>query len=132
MSPNPFAWEDYLSIATILLDDTTAPEAALRSAVSRAYYAAFNIARLYLRENGRLKLLAQPNAHRAVWAELRDSNHPIESSLGHVGFRMRSFRNKADYDDSYPRLHHDATFAISAARNLVVQFAELSFRPPNS
>jgi uncharacterized protein (UPF0332 family) len=132
MSHSSFAWEDYLSIATTLLNDTTVPEAALRSAVSRAYYAAFNIARLYLREDGRLKLLTQPNAHRAVWAELRDSEHPIESSLGHAGFRMRSFRNRADYDDNYPRLHHDAVVAISAARNLVAQIAELSFRGADS
>lgn len=50
-----FDWIDYLSFATELLSDPDTPgppEAALRSAASRAYYAAFHAALTFAQAEG--------------------------------------------------------------------------------
>lgn len=58
-----FNWGDYLSLANALLTKPNTPgpeEAAYRSAVSRAYYAAFCIARNYARDEENLSLPKRP------------------------------------------------------------------------
>lgn len=48
-----FSWEDYLQLAEGLYADPTSPgpeEAALRTAISRAYYAAYQCAFEFARE----------------------------------------------------------------------------------
>jgi len=61
-----FDWSEYLSVAQELASgaNTSAnKEAKLRSAISRAYYAAFILARSYLRDREELLILRTNDAH---------------------------------------------------------------------
>ena len=60
MAAAPFDWNEYLSLATTLSEK--ADEASQRTAISRAYYAAFHAATLHAKRNG-----YQGGTHRKLW-----------------------------------------------------------------
>jgi len=60
----PFDWQEYLLLAREL--SQRSGEAALRSAISRAYYAAFCTACNYLRQRGE-SIPDSEHSHKAVW-----------------------------------------------------------------
>jgi uncharacterized protein (UPF0332 family) len=61
-----FGWEDYLTLAKDLSEDEN-DEAALRSAVSRTYYAVFNIVKDLLDEKEATISENTDSIHRSVW-----------------------------------------------------------------
>lgn len=85
-------WESYLDLAKSLADRTT-KEANLRSAVSRAYYAAYHVA---LSKTPYTKS-ETGDTHRLVaawYSNKRDiKNRFIAAALD----KMRNYRNDADY-----------------------------------
>lgn len=90
-------FRNYLGLAITLRDGTT--EAEWRSASSRAYYAAFHIARKLLLDLG----FAVPRADRAhayLWLRLANAGHPDIELAGHRLNHFRGERNSADYDDN--------------------------------
>jgi uncharacterized protein (UPF0332 family) len=90
---------DFLTLAGALTTGTA--EADWRSAVSRAYYAAFHVARLLLRQGG----FAVPRAERAhayLFLRLSNSGHPLVEQAGVNLNSLRSTRNRADYDLDRP------------------------------
>lgn len=96
-------------------------EAWERSAISRAYYAAYHVARDYLR--------AQANAvpgmkrHHEVWDGIADASKAVSQG----GKRLHGWRKLADYERQYPT--HDLTrateAAITLARTLIVDIQRL-------
>jgi uncharacterized protein (UPF0332 family) len=91
-----FGWEDYLSLANDLSKDQN-NEAALRSAVSRAYYAAFNIAKDFLNKNGAEISESTPSVHHKVWNEFRRRGR-TGLTVYTNGDRLKKRRGDADYD----------------------------------
>src|SRR5690554_4628534 len=95
-----FNWEDYLTLAKELSDEqyTSKQEAALRSAISRAYYYAYNNAVQVLDrselEKQKKKRLPQ---HVAVWSCFKNERYK-NSLLAVTGHRLRRIRNHVDYD----------------------------------
>jgi len=93
-----YDFRDFLAVAERLAmsDD----EGDQRSAVSRAYYAAFHRARAFVRaENyhpGRVRL-----DHREVWNALRYDADPARVSVGERGNVLLQFRRNADYDRQF-------------------------------
>jgi uncharacterized protein (UPF0332 family) len=72
-------------------------EADWRSAVSRAYYAAFHLGRLVLGRCG----FAVPDSdvcHPFVWMRLANSGRPDIRDAGETLNELRRQRNRADYD----------------------------------
>ena len=93
-----FDWSEYLVLAKALAGEDVTPtsEAAARSAVSRAYYAAFCHARNWACNRDRFR----PNRDRDVHLDLRfhlkgGNNTKVASWLD----RLRQLRNQCDYDD---------------------------------
>ena len=92
-----FDWSTYLVVARHLI---SAPlpvkihEAALRSSISRAYYAAFCTARDYVREVFPVPQTGQ--AHAVVWDYFRNRRAQM---VARKGIRLRAHRRKADYGD---------------------------------
>ncbi len=85
----------FLEVADEL--STGSREADWRSAISRAYYAAFHKARRFLRHNG----FAVPHAEQAhafLWLRLSNSNHPDVIDAGQALNDLRKERNRADYE----------------------------------
>lgn len=95
MSPNEF-----ISVATQLLASET--EGRLRSAVSRAYYGAFHVAREFLSDCGVIIGL-DPFAHRNVRWCLENSNAPPIEDAARLLDTLRKARNNADYQLSSTR-----------------------------
>jgi uncharacterized protein (UPF0332 family) len=86
---------DFLNVAQNLLSEPT--EAAWRSAVSRAYYAAFHVARELLEALG----FACPKAERAhayLWRRLSNCGEPQVQNAGRELNDLRGDRNQADYE----------------------------------
>jgi uncharacterized protein (UPF0332 family) len=97
-----FAWRELLDIADALaeLKLRVSQEALFRSAISRAYYAAFGTARAQagiLRASTR-KSAAEHGELATFYAKrFGDDGEQIAALLN----RMRTFRNAADYDATF-------------------------------
>ena len=92
-----FEWRHYLVLAEALAQGPD--EAHWRSAISRAYYAAYNHARLYVIR--RLSLAVPPvDGHKFVWDALKLGAGRLQNELSaaHNGRTLRHDRNQADYE----------------------------------
>ncbi len=122
-----FDWTKYLVLAEELglrHDD----EAALRSAVSRAYYAAFCKARNRLSLEG--VDIPKMDVHSFVWNRYREAVGELRRSIGTTGDRLRRSRNKADYDDEVPRLSTIVQDTTIRTRRLLESLENLSHVAP--
>ncbi len=96
-----FAWGDYLSLARFLVRSASATgteEAARRSAVSRAYYASFCLARAWAasRPLEPFAIAGTADHHRSLRNWLRRNGHDAEAQQLE---RLREWRNQCDYND---------------------------------
>lgn len=106
-----FEWQQYLVLAEALSEISA--EAAKRSAISRAYYAAFHVARhLYVASNP--SYLSTPGAelHRDVWNWFVRHHARSHREIGLTGSNLKRFRERADYDDKFPGLDEQAVLQI--------------------
>ncbi len=91
-----FEWQEYLEVAKSLASNPK--EGFQRSAVSRAYYAAFGVARDWLlRQNYILEHNGQD--HFLVWNKFMTFDNRIYWKISTDGQRLRKNRGKADYDN---------------------------------
>jgi uncharacterized protein (UPF0332 family) len=115
-----FDWSRYLVLAEslALAELPGGAEASLRSATSRAYYAAFATARRHSRErHGRvIRKTAAEHGEVAMFLALRgESGGVIAAHLA----RLRFLRNRADYDDDVESSGQIAEEAIARARRVL-------------
>jgi uncharacterized protein (UPF0332 family) len=93
-----FSWKEYLSLAHVLaasLDN----EAAQRSAVSRAYYAAFHAARVLVESDATGPLSQFEGAHQAIWRSL-ERGPKVRKRIATSGKRLCDYRRQADYENN--------------------------------
>ena len=126
-----FDWSEYFNLAKELAE--TSQEAELRSAVSRAYYSAFCLARNYLRDiQHDPKLWRQKtydiNAHQYVAEKFiyNQSKSQIMIEIGKDLSRLRKMRNKADYEDTMFNLKREARTALMLAQNIISALSKLT------
>lgn len=124
-----FHWGDYLTLAESLVSDPAAPEpreAALRAAISRAYYAAFCSARNLAKSQGEIVPTRTASEHELVIVHFRGSSDPRRRRIGADLGRLRKYRNNADYDD---QLAGDplakAKLSVATARNVLTALGSL-------
>jgi uncharacterized protein (UPF0332 family) len=86
---------DFLAVARDLATDKR--EAAWRSAISRAYYAAFHAARLFMEDLG-FTVPRADKAHAYLWLRLANSGDPNLIRAGNQLKDLREDRNRCDYD----------------------------------
>ncbi len=120
-----FDWSRYLDLAQELIrqaEHSPYAEADLRSAISRAYYAAFHQARLYLKETLGIAVERDAYSHAQVRRAFQDRRYyKIAANLS----RMRVDRNKADYDDTLTNLLHMARENLRRAQNVMAELDEI-------
>jgi hypothetical protein len=89
-----FDWEEYLKLAENLLPDGQGynAEAEMRCAVSRAYYAAFNVARIEVPD---YHLEGTGEDHRKVREYFEGRPEQVDRNLR----RLHKRRKEADYHD---------------------------------
>jgi len=97
-----FSWVDYLIVARHLMEHSTScgyAEGCLRSAVSRAYYAALNTTRSQLRDQWGVEVPDTAEIHRFVPRWFMDDEDPDQQEIGILLERLRDRRRRADYAD---------------------------------
>lgn len=115
-----FDWLQFLELAKELAarDD----EASARSAISRAYYAAYHWARDYVVQELAVTV-PKAEAHQAVWdALMRQGRKRAEYAAGAGGKRARVLRNQADYEARMPggqTPKETAQVAVKAAEAII-------------
>ena len=119
-----FDWNEFLPLAEQLGGEPD--EAAQRSAISRAYYAAFHAARIYvLAKNfypGRRRL-----RHDEVWRALTTDPDPRTAVIGIRGARLFETRNAADYTAQFPgKIDEKVEESIGEARSLIESVRRLT------
>ncbi len=125
-----FTWNDYLSLAERLA--TLPEEEYKRTAISRAYYAAFcSASAWYLKRWKKLPKPRNPKehlgSHEIVWAAYQLPRHAKDRRYGKVGSlgdSLKQLRVYADYKESFPMvdlltLDDQVQIALRLARLLV-------------
>lgn len=119
-----FDWSEYLNLAQELAGPPTSlsnEEARLRSAISRAYYAAFCKARNHLRDNENLSIRPPrgESTHQFVIRQFKFSSDASRRQIGTHLNRLRVDRNKADYDDTVSRVQKMTQFVLTMAQSVI-------------
>jgi uncharacterized protein (UPF0332 family) len=115
-----FSWEKFLSVAEALAnaDIGADREACLRSAVSRAYYAAFGSARSRARER-RLQTRQSAAEHGEVSVFFAQKYGDVGGEIAKHLSRLRTNRNIADYDDACEDAESLSTESIAYAHRVL-------------
>lgn len=120
----PFDPSEFLAVARELAAGDT--EGHHRSAISRAYYAAFWHARGRLAEdNGSLPDAVGENSHNRVWDYFAADIDARGDSIGEQGWTLKRARARADYG-SRPVQQRDAQRAIQQAERLIAAIDALA------
>jgi uncharacterized protein (UPF0332 family) len=117
-----FDWTEYYRLAQNLVRDKatfSTEEACCRAAVSRAYYAAYCLARNRARASSKLNLRGTADDHKTVEAYYRDARDPDRKKIGALLDRLRDHRNQADYDDEIPSVVNLTTISMNNAQKLI-------------
>lgn len=124
ISVPPFFWRRLLRIATEIVGDPTAEQAHFRSAVNRAYYAAFGEARALAERNGFVPRRGR-GSHQQVWDFLANSfpaHHGHQRAaarrIANDGIALKAMRVAADYR-SAEVARANAMQAIALAQQIV-------------
>ncbi len=118
-----FEWGEFLELARALQghsSPTYSEEASDRTAVSRAYYAAFGHARNYAMKKQNFKPTFKPEDHRFLRNHFREKGEPwieVAESLQD----LRIWRNMCDYENTVSNLSTLTTSAIKNATKIFKQ-----------
>jgi uncharacterized protein (UPF0332 family) len=123
----PFDWSEYLTLAEELAQRRQ-DAASLRSAISRAYYAAFCSARDVLRREG---VVLQPTGgiHAMVWHAYLNDPRRQWIGIGQRGDMLRRYRVRADYEAQFARLPEITAQSVVAAQIVLRQLQALGTHP---
>ena len=107
---------EFLTLAEEWVQEGT--EAHWRSALSRAYYAAFHKARRLLVRLG-FRVPRADRAHAYLWLRLSNCGDPTIQRAGSNLRILRMDRNHADYDIDLGMKHAQERSQIDAARKII-------------
>jgi uncharacterized protein (UPF0332 family) len=113
-----FNWSDFLTLAVSLQTAPALPgpeEAALRTAISRAYYAAFRSALDLAESREGYQPRHSGEDHRGVIAHYSGRADRAHQKIGTTLDRLRANRRKADYDDTIGNLPNTAAASVQMA-----------------
>jgi uncharacterized protein (UPF0332 family) len=123
MNGNAYNWDEFLTFAGHLTDCITG-ETSARTAIGRAYYAAYWKARMFLADNG--VVIPRRNMHKFVWMCFYDSYDANGRSIRGLGVHLQGLRNIADYDANARVSTAEAVAAVTLAKQLLHAFAYIS------
>lgn len=116
----PFDWREYLELARELSKIRSptghSQEAFDRSAVSRAYYAAFCWVRNYAEQRLGFKPTKKPEDHSRLRQHLQNIGR---TELAATLDDLRKWRNACDYDDEVQNLHQMVSDSIRLADEII-------------
>jgi uncharacterized protein (UPF0332 family) len=118
-----FDWYQYFVLAEAIAQRSE--EEYLRSSISRAYYAAFNLSLNMLQEQNRVRIEKSRNTHQDVINTLQSSDNEAEKNTGNRLFRLRQYRNNADYTLKFNNLSKKTQESIVLAKRIISGIREL-------
>src|ERR1035441_1392228 len=125
-----FQWNDYLDLAKKLAA-AAGDHASLRSAVSRAYYCAFNIALSRAKANEyRTPQDGSGGSHDLLWELYGRNDNRTCAQLAVLGQRMKRRRVKADYRLTFDKLEDEVQLAIIDAEDCLRLLSSLPTELP--
>ena len=120
-----FDWNEYLALAQELAGspppNPPSDEARQRSAISRAYYAAFHICLTKLGS----KVPAYQNSHLAVVSHFLHNKDRVHKEIGTRLNMLLLDRRKADYDEEVSRIDWLAEKATANAQDIIERINRL-------
>lgn len=119
-------FRDYLTLARTLAGGTT--EAEWRSALSRAYYAAFHVASLLLLDLS-FRVPQADRAHGFLWLRLSNAGQADTMKAGSRLRLLRQQRNWADYDDRRTITRTDAIHSVQEAEKIIQALDAAAIEP---
>jgi hypothetical protein len=125
-----FDWAEYLSLAQQLCSRPVSgppvgTEAQQRAGVSRAYYAAYIMARNHLRDNDGILVPPHAGSHHFVAAQYANDPDPVRANIGYWLSRLHAARNRCDYDDVVVNLPNLALWSLRRAAQVIADVARL-------
>jgi uncharacterized protein (UPF0332 family) len=123
----PYEWKDFLYFAENLFASPDHPgpqEASMRSSISRAYYAAYHAA-LDAGERDGYKRGRSANEHKTICLYFKNSRSKIRKKISSDLWRLRKYRNQADYDNELESPIDIANHSISLARTIFANIEKL-------
>jgi len=115
---------EYIELAVLLTREGaygTHQDAKLRSAISRAYYAAFLRARYYLTYKARdLSVPRDGAAHTYVREKFRSTNDTVRQEIWQGLDDLRKARNQADYWANYMVSSNNVNILVIQARHTIL------------
>lgn len=115
-----FGWSDFLILAENLANgpDPAVGEASLRTAISRAYYAAFGESREYAVAQLGFVPTRKPEDHKRLRDVFEKAGmYDVAQSLN----RLRGWRNDCDYDSTIPVSSVYCVNAIATAKKVLLR-----------
>lgn len=132
-----FDWSEYFNLARELADlgeVHVCQEAESRSAISRAYYAAFCTSRYHLFCIDGKKRSSRDYSHYEVperFIAHGDTSGDIRyTRIGTSLQELRRLRNQADYDDSFKQLSKNTRWALEITADILSDLRELRKNSP--
>jgi hypothetical protein len=119
-----FDWTNYLILARKL--GAESEESALRSAISRAYYAAYKTAEHYC-ENNAIPIAPTGRSHQDVWDAFLAKGGTTFNSVHEKGERLMRKRVKADYRSNVTGLQ---SMVLDSLRDSYAILSYLGASPP--
>ncbi|CCW33859.1 HEPN domain-containing protein [Chthonomonas calidirosea] len=121
-----FDWREFLDLARALRSSfETSPlmEAASRSAVSRAYYAAFCHTRSYAEKHLKFQRTTAGIVHKLLREHLGQQG-PEGKEIADKLRDLHGWRKRCDYEDTVSNLNNMAIEAISTAEAIISKLSE--------
>jgi len=148
MSPDLiFDWNNYIDYAEEIFDDGELGienECLVRTGISRAYYGLYHLCKQFAVGAGLVtesQLKDSGNSHRRLIDELKHTNrfdveysrqlNDIKKDIGEILYKLRDYRNDADYESEYPRTsdrdpNRDLEFAVVNTKEALANLEKLS------
>jgi uncharacterized protein (UPF0332 family) len=124
-----FNWSDFLTLARELVGRKVRPydsrEAKARSAISRAYYAAFIEARNFLRDKEGKEASATDHPHAFVIDNFRKNTNPTRRRIGDKLDELRRYRRYADYQDRLYDIPKRVNISLQLADEIIRELERL-------
>jgi len=122
-----FDWFEYFTLAQELAGKSVQSneDAKFRSAISRAYFSAYCIARNFLRDKEGHRIPGDSDAHGLVRDLFVKSHEGHRRQIGQNLERLRVSRNEADYDDVITGLPSTVTVALNLAKRVISTLSTL-------
>ena len=125
-----------LPVAQDLIRGQTPGEPKKRTAINRAYYAAYSEAGAYLRQRNWTPP-ANASPHDATWNRLRtgvQDADPVRrarrAAVADIGFLLKARRQKADYRLTSVLARDEAASAVKEAQRIIQELDQLDAAAP--